>query len=215
MPGTEEIEKQETPEEEAERVRLEQEAKQKIEAAKDELERANTGLPNAAPLVQGIKAAAEKIHRSTTKEEWDKMTPAQQEIAAREELAKYEEPLRAPAKLQPPSAPGAPPDMTGVGASGTSVPDIPRIAPGPRAGRQVQIDEVMSLKIELLTQKMATHQRDEQLAKIALQDVKRAAMELAAERRALLAELSEQVGFEVRGNVKLIDKEKRLIAVEG
>jgi len=206
MPEDIQIEKRETPDEEAQRLEVEGELKRKIEEVQDELERANTGLPNAAPLVQGIKSAAQKVHRPTIQEEWGRMTPAQQEIVAREELAKYEAPLRpkdAPKSLRP----------------ATFMPDIPTISPDrphvPGPVRQVQIDEVMSLKIELLMQKMAVLQRDEQLAKIALQDVQRSKTSLAAERKKLMAELSEQVGFEVRGDVRLLDREKRLIAVEG
>lgn len=205
----------ETPEEEAERLRLEAEARRKIEEARDELERANTGLPNAAPLVQSIKGAAEKVRRPTPEEEWDKMTPAEKEAVSNEELAKYDQPLRGPTPSLPRAPMGPPAQAAGADPSRVRTDGIPSIAPPRGPARQVQIDELMSLKIELLTQKMATHQRDEQLARIALQDVKRAAQELAAERRQLLAELSEQVGFEVRGNVKLIDKERRLISVEG
>lgn len=85
--------------------------------------------------------------------------------------------------------------------------------PAPRGPHTVQLGPVMLLKIELLSTKQRLAEREEQLAKIALADAQKKKQEYAAEEKRLMSELSAEIGQPVKGNVRLVDREKGICQV--
>lgn len=87
-------------------------------------------------------------------------------------------------------------------------------APQPAGPQVVQLDPMMLMRIELLGAKQKLAERDAQLARIALQEAERRRSGFAREEQALMAEVGGQLGRPIKGNIRLIDKEKGLCQVE-
>ena len=72
---------------------------------------------------------------------------------------------------------------------------------------------MMILRIELLSTKQQLAERDQQLAKLALQDVHAKKVALQEQQQQLMAEISQQLGTPVSGDIRLLDREKGLCQV--
>lgn len=213
--------------------------KERVEELKDEIERIETGLPNAAKLVQGIKDKQEKAPpREPNSPE---ISTEDAERIAAEEAEKYAEPLGIQEELakkkgeilgrikpltQPTMAGGRPPIESGprrpagAGAQVGPRPDPvgPKVTPGKapvgNGPRMAQLDQLMILKVELLATKKKLAEADEKMGLWAVQDARRRKDELNKEEAALMVEVSKQLGVPTGSNIRLVDKERGICQVE-
>lgn len=163
----------------------------RLAQAKDTVERLETGLPNAAGILGGLRAAQQKVHRAPNTPVMPKGSPA--EVAA-EEWAKYEQPL------------------TGKSAPVQRMDEARKKARGPRL---VQLDPTTVLKIELVAAKKRAATAEERIALLAVQDARKAKAEAEQEEAELMRLVSKQLNIAPGSNVRLVDKEKGLCQVEG
>jgi len=77
----------------------------------------------------------------------------------------------------------------------------------------IQLDEMMILRIELLTTQIKLAQLEEQNLLLALQGVRRRAKDLQTEETRLLEEIRNKTGIGPDKNIKLVDRGKGLCAV--
>jgi hypothetical protein len=163
----------------------------RLSEAKDAVERLETGLPNAAGILGGLRSAQQKVHRAPNTPVMPQGSPAE---AAAEEWAKYEQPL--------------------TGKSGP-VKRMDAARKKPQGPRLVQLDPTTVLKIELVAAKKRAATAEERIALLAVQDARKAKAEAEQEEAELMRLVSKQLNIAPGSNVRLVDKEKGLCQVEG
>lgn len=202
--------------------------KERLNELKDEIERLETGLPNAAKLVQGIKdkqqkppprekntpvISTEDLNR-VVGEEVEKYDGA---LGIKDELEAKKEAIlgRIRPLTQPEMAGGSPPEPTHAGPKRpVGAPTAPGKAPMGNGPRLAQLDQKTILQVELLATKKKLAEADEKMALWAIQDARRRKQELDREEAALMAEVSRQLGVPAGHNIRLVDKERGLCQVE-
>jgi hypothetical protein len=185
----EQVESGELTQEEYE-VALEALRQKRLGEAKDAVERLETGLPNAAEVIGGLRAAQQKVHRAPNTPRVPAGDPA---TVAEEEWAKYEQPL------------------TGKSAPVKRMEAVRQ----PQGPRLVQLDPVTVLKIELVAAKKRAATAEERIALLAIQDARKAKAEAELEEAELMKTVTRQLKIPPGKNVRLVDKEKGLCQIEG
>jgi hypothetical protein len=204
---------------------------ERVEELKDEIERIETGLPNAAKMVQGIKDKLVKA--PPRKPNTPEISVEDQQRVAAEEAEKYGDALGIKAELaakkdeiigrvkplvKPEMAGGIRPEDAGPkGAVGAPTPidrAAPTAAPEGKAPRLAQLDPRMILNVELIATKKKLAEADEKMGLWAIQDARRRKQELDREEAALMAEVSRQLGVPAGTNIRLVDKDKGICQVE-
>lgn len=84
-------------------------------------------------------------------------------------------------------------------------------APGPKV---VQLDQITLLKIELMSSKRRLNRAEEEKLLLLLQSIRKEAKELQLEESRLFSEVVQRLGMEAGKNLRLLDREKGLCAIE-
>jgi hypothetical protein len=208
----------------------------RVAALKDEIERLETGLPNAASVVKGIKDKQQRVPKRApntpdisvenlarvTAEEAEKYSEA---LGIKDELAQKKDEVlrRISGGIAPPAMAAEPPHVGPRGATGPQNTPGPQAVPGPKGEpaqqrpqmpKQIKLDTETMLRVELLATKRKLADANEKLALIAVQDAQSAKKELEQEESLIMAQVREKLNIPQGANLRLIDKEKGICRVE-
>lgn len=194
-----------------EKVAKAQAKERRVSELKDELERLETGLPNAGATIQAIKDKQQKV--PGRKPNTPDVTPGDVDDITAQEMAKYA------GVLGPMPGMGRPSMAAPVGPQGPVGPQSP-VGPSrpqpPRstAPRTVQLDPRMLLEVELVSVKKRLAEANERLSLVALSDARKAKCSAEQEEAELMARIAGQLNIPPGKNVRLVDKQKGICLIE-
>jgi len=116
-------------------------------------------------------------------------------------------------KLFAEAMPGATPVPEPVDPVGAKV-DSLQDAQAEQKPKVVQLDQVTLLKIELVASKRRLNKAEEEKLLLLMQSIRKEAKELQIEESRLFAEVVQRLGVEPGKNLRLLDREKGLCAIE-
>jgi hypothetical protein len=195
----------------------------RIQQLKDELERLETGLPNAGATVRAIRDKQQKVPRRDPNT--PDVHPGDVSKIVAQEAAKYAGALgpmpgmsgmAMPSMAYPvgPQVPVGPQAPVGPQKPGpTTVPHAP--APAPQQTRTIELDPKTLIEVELVSTKKRLAEANERLAAVALSDARKAKHVAEQEEAALMARVTKQYGIPYGKNLRLVDKEKGICLIEG
>lgn len=190
----------------------------RIAELKDELERLETGLPNAGATIRAIKDKQQKIPRRPMNT--PHVMPGNPDEVALQEASKYTGALGVmpgmipgmgvPSMARGPQGPVGPQNPVGPQRP---VPQPPETQTQPNPS-SIQLDPKTLIEIELVATKKRLAEANERLAIVALGDARRAKIEAEQQEARLMAQISRHYGVQPGKNVRLVDKEKGVCLIE-
>ena len=198
-----------------ERVAEAQAKERRVAELKDELERLETGLPNAGATIRSIKAKQQRV--PGRKPNTPDVNPGDVGEITAQEMIKYAGALGT-SSVMPGMMPGGGMAMPGMAAQpGPRGPVGPQMhTPPPQVSKPhtVQLDPKTLLEVELVSVKKRLAEANERLSIVALNDARKAKFAAEQQEAELLAAISRQLDIPPGKNVRLIDKQKGICVIE-
>jgi hypothetical protein len=192
----------------------------RIAQLKDELERLETGLPNAGATIQALKDKQQKIPRRPPN--MPHVTPGNPDEIALQEASKYAGALGMAPGMVPgmgmpsmamPRGPQGPTGPQGPVGPQRQVPRPPEQQTRPNPS-SIQLDPKTLIEVELVSTKKRLAEANERLALVALSDARKAKLAAEQQEAQLMVQISKHYGVQPGKNVRLIDKEKGICMIE-